>query len=165
MEQTLPALQRKTGPFVGTEAEGPHQGDPVIFVPGTVNLDIYYLHVKPQLHQMKGVYYGAGNCRNISPAVFTAIADDCKLRSLHLVVEVDQFWHWLRWKRDQYDFLVVYFDNLGHLGTVRGYADYHKTIKDGKITWTKVDDPRTVYITPIDCPLFAQDQDLIVSGA
>lgn len=163
MDKNLPALQRKTLPFTGTEAEGPHQGDRVLFIPGTVTAE-QYLKVRQIPLFVKGLYYGAGNCRDVFASGFEMLAADAKKHNLHLTVEVDHRWQWLHWARDRYQFTVVYFDNDTQLavGTdyLKGYADFHKTIKDNQITWTKVDDPRTVYVTPLDSPLFAEDQDL-----
>lgn len=156
----LPALQQKTVPFIGEEAEGPHQGDQVLFIPGTTEL-MRYRRVRYKLPDVKGIYYGAGNCRGVSSAVFQFLAEDARDHNLHLTVETDRFrLHWLKWQRDRFKFIVVCFDNFLNTEALLGIADYHKTIEGDKITWIKVDDPRTKYITPIDSPLFALDQDV-----
>lgn len=163
MDSELPALQKKTSPYLGTQAEGPHQGDPVLFIPGTVTVE-QYLKVRRVPISVKGIHYGAGNCRDVFASGFEMLAQDAKKHKLHLTIEIDFRWQWLRWARDRYEFTIVFYDHFNAMRSsdLLGYADFHKTASDGKITWTKLDDPRTKHVTPIDSPLYAEDKPLIL---
>ena len=158
MSDTLPAMQIKTRPFLGTEAEGPYIGERVLFFPGPTNLTDYHKY-RYLLPEVKGLYYGAGNNRDVNPVTFMEILKDAKTHNLHVTIEVDTFHQWLKWLRDRYPYNVVFVGECVDRTWLQGYADYYKTLIDGNLIWNGVADNLPKFSTPLDSPIFALDQD------
>lgn len=140
--------QVRTRCFVGTEAEGPHRGKRVLFVPGSVTPERFkaaYEKAKP----VDRVYFGAGN-------------DNQKLRK--------DTWSQIR-QTHRGGIDIEYSTECCPFGTTNARttfisthsecddADFYKEIASDEIIWHPVDEEEEdeKFVTRRDDPLFLQD--------
>jgi hypothetical protein len=84
--------------FVGTEVEGPHRGKKVLFIPGSVPLDV----IKDAAQRIGAsspvdrIYYGAGNDRNLRFDTLLYLSQIGPVPTDRLDIEIDLDQCWLR---------------------------------------------------------------------
>jgi hypothetical protein len=157
----LPALQRKTKCFIGTEAEGPMRGKRTLFVPGSCKPRQFITALCQVDDAIELIYYGAGNDRKLNQQtirLLITLSCCCKCLltieadSVELISEtISKYWFFHDTKKvtivsrnrndDDYD-----IDRL-----------YIKTIEADLIIWRSANTDK-VYKTQLNDPLFEQDQ-------
>ena len=91
----LPACRKKTKCFVGTECEGPHAGDTVFFVPGSVTPERFQRAWSAYLvdHSLPyRIYYGAGNDHALNEATLYSIiktAENINVEGIGMIDGID----------------------------------------------------------------------------
>ena len=140
----LPSRKTWLGCYLGTEAEGPHRGESVLYVPGTTSPEEFQLVWGKVWDKVTRVYYGAGNDRGVREDTFRAM----ERMSLPLDVEVERVPPWL---------------SLGKGTTIISLspddADRCSFVKHevgGNFVW--VGEGKRLYVTAMDDPLYALDR-------
>ncbi len=147
--ETQASARVKTRCFIGTEAEGPHRGCKVLFVPGCVTPIEYkaaMARLESQSLSVERVYYGAGNSREF------------KIETMNEIRRL--------FKDNQIDVEVKSLKALGGHPLPKAVtvisldyrdqdADYTKTVTETMITWVG---KGQVYTTGVADVLFDQDR-------
>lgn len=146
----IPSKKARTRCFVGTEAEGPNRGERTLFVPGSASLEDYRkAYHKVLRSDVQKVYYGAGNDRAFRPETLRAILDN--FGGGCVTVELDR-----GFDDPLLDDVTVV--SLDPFDLARPDAcTYVKLECDGCYHWLA---PWIVRSTPVNDPLYAQDEEL-----
>lgn len=162
----LPAMQKRSKPFTGEEAEGPYRGRQTLFIPATLEPHVgSTLKVLGNLNPIlyDSIFYGAGWNRHIDPVALHDIGNHIMRYKKKLIVEVESIETLelvlnIRKKREYgSNFLTVLYDRY------HSKTDYVKILfpQDNKVLWIGVQTHSDlVYTTALDDPLFKQDQEV-----
>lgn len=139
-------LEKKERCFVGIEAEGPHRGEVVLFVPGSVTPARFDKVWSNGIRRfcVSRVYYGAGNDRNLSREMLEL------LKQLDFPVDAEGVRLY-----DSYGDALVGLTTID-LSPGEANCHYRKRIEHNLIIWEGVVD-QSRYITAVTDPLFWAD--------
>jgi hypothetical protein len=146
----LPAREVKTRCFLGTEAEGPYRGKRVLYVPGCVSVEGFRAVYNALPHEPDRVYLGAGNNREVSHQLASAV--EKVILNKHIDIEVKAVPPWLKDFKARYpEITVISLDPADIL-----VCDYLKLDLGEHLVW--IGEYKAHFVTRIDDPLYQHDQ-------
>lgn len=167
------STQKKSGLFVGTELEGPNKGDRVLFVPASTHVEEFKAKWEQvrKAHDVKRVYFGAGNlragaCGEGSEILIYLLSH---LPSIPIDVEVSTAtkaqsviaWAEINAAEGKLGSVIAYGPTMEELRKVCDAVPhlYHKAIENDTVRWTKMDSG-AVFDTWLHHPGFDRDIDV-----
>lgn len=150
LEQPICLVPRSTC-FCGIEAEGPHRGAVVLFVPGTVGPNRLSKLIDcgaVEKYHIQRIYYGAGNCRTLNHHTLLYLRDQLRLPTDVEGCELER-WGDIFAQWDVGLTLISMDENPEK-------AHYKKRFENSLIIWEEINGPG-VYVTSIWDPIFQGD--------
>lgn len=157
----LPATQKRSKIFIGTEAEGPFRGKQTLFIPGSCSIEDIKRVVDNPLFQAEfngpiRVYYGAGNSWDIESPVLEYLMK--WTNPSKLTVEVFYFGSQLLKDLNPDDRFLMTIVAQSCDKELINQIDFLKILTDTHVIW--LGNNKQYWINRLDDPLYQQDKEI-----